>query len=195
MTTWTVSRDRILTRSELLKVLAELKRKAKRSPLTHRNLVLFRLACCCGLRASELTRLTLGNVRLTGDSPVIRVPKSIGKGGKSRTIPLWWDQGTLDDLVAWKALRQAAGGDLFIQTSTGKALHRNAARNAYQSCCRCLDKHTTIHDGRHTFISHALHAGRSVVEVMRAAGHASLATTSVYAHLLRDDNEVGNLFA
>ena len=62
--TWTVDRERILSRAEVQTVLAELKRKAKRSPLTRRNLIIFRLATCCGLRVSELTRLTLGNVRL-----------------------------------------------------------------------------------------------------------------------------------
>jgi site-specific recombinase XerC len=44
-------------------------------------------------------------------------------------------------------------------------------------------------------ISHALHAGRSVVEVKEAAGHSSLATTSIYAHLVSsDDGKIGNLF-
>ena len=65
--TWTVDRERILTRAEVQIVLAELHRKAKRSTLTRRNLIIFRLATCCGLRVSELTRLTLGNVRLVLD--------------------------------------------------------------------------------------------------------------------------------
>jgi len=52
----------------------------------------------------------------------------------------------------------------------------------------------TIHDGRHSFVSHALHGGRSIVEVRAAAGHSSLATTSIYAHLVDTDDKVGNLF-
>ena len=35
-------------------MLAELHRKASRSKNTRLNLVIFRLACCCGLRASEI---------------------------------------------------------------------------------------------------------------------------------------------
>jgi site-specific recombinase XerD len=40
-----------------------------------------------------------------------------------------------------------------------------------------------------------LYGGRSVVEVQSAAGHSSLATTSIYAHLIEDEDEqIGNLF-
>jgi hypothetical protein len=33
------------------------------------------------------------------------------------------------------------------------------------------------------------------VEVRAAAGHASLGTTSIYAHLVETDDGIGNLFA
>lgn len=193
MTTWTVDRERILTAAEIQLVLAELKRKARRSPLTLRQLIIFRLACCCGLRVSELTQLRLSNVRL-GARPSIRVPKTIGKGGKARTVPLNWDAGTLADLTAWKQQRESEGGELFLVTSEGKAIHRNAACRSFQSACKPLGRHVTIHDGRHSFVSHALNAGHSVVEVRDAAGHSNIATTSIYAHLVGDDDTVGNLF-
>src|ERR1700704_4988266 len=45
---------KILTRRELAAVLNDLKRKAPRSKNTRLNLALFRLACCCGLRACEI---------------------------------------------------------------------------------------------------------------------------------------------
>lgn len=51
----------------------------------------------------------------------------------------------------------------------------------------------TIHHGRHSFVSHALHGGRSPVEVQQAAGHASLAVTTIYAHLVDEDEQVGHL--
>jgi integrase/recombinase XerD len=202
MSTWTISRERILTKPEILAVLAELKRKARRSPLTRRQLILFRLACCCGLRACELTRLRLSDVRL-GTRPSIFVPKAITKADRngkrrSRSVPLNWDYGTLEDLTAWKAERESQGAapsDLLLCTRTGQPIHTDTARNTFQSCCRCLNRPVTIHDGRHSFISHALHEGRTVVQVRDAAGHANIATTSLYAHLVDDDSEqVGNLF-
>ena len=200
MPTWAVTREKVLSRNEILAVLADLTRRGRRSPNSRMNRILFRLATCCGLRASELTGLTLDNIRVASTKPSIRVPKSIGKGKKARVVPLTFDQGTLDDLRAWKAHREAqgaSGDDLFIVSRTGKAIDRRNARKRFKACCRCLgaerQAELTIHHGRHTFISHALHGGRSIVEVKEAAGHSSLATTSVYAHLVGDDDEqVGN---
>lgn len=84
--------------------------------------------------------------------------------------------------------------DLFISTKSGKPIARKDARLAFQSACKPLGRHVTIHDGRHSFVSHALHTGRSVVEVRDAAGHSNLATTSLYAHLVDDCETVGNMF-
>src|SRR6187549_2706751 len=104
---------KILMRGELAAVLAELTRKAKRSPSTRLNLVIFRLATCCGLRASEIAKLQVGDVRTEASRPHIRIRNGAAKGGRPRMVPLWWDGGTLDDLRAWKATRleQGAKGD------------------------------------------------------------------------------------
>ena len=90
---------KILTRRELAIVLAELKRKAPRSKNTRLNLILFRLAVCCGLRASEIAQLRLGDVRIEQTRPHIRIRRGASKGGRPRTVPLWWDAGTLADLA------------------------------------------------------------------------------------------------
>jgi integrase/recombinase XerD len=198
--TWTVDSSRILTLAEVKKVQDELKRKAKRSPMTRRNLIIFRLATGCGLRVSELTRITLADVRL-GDRPTIRVRKAIGKGSKARTVPLNWDAGTLTDITEWKAYRTSHGAtasDLFICTAKGTVIDRLSARMAFRRVCENVlgkDRKVTIHDGRHTFVSHALHDGHSVVEVRDAAGHSNIATTSIYAHLVGDDDgKVRNMY-
>lgn len=207
MPTWKLTRDKVLTLDEIRRVLADLHRKAARSTNTRMNLVLFRLSTCCGLRASELCGLVLDDVRVASDRPTIRVPKAIAKGHKSRIVPLSFDQGTLDDLRAWKSFRHsqgARGPDLFLcsqhKDSHGRKIDRRNARLRFKAACKCLgsERRTqlTIHYGRHSFISHALHGQKSIVEVRDAAGHASLATTSIYAHLVSDDDDkVGNLFA
>src|SRR5689334_20579560 len=92
---------KILTLDEMKLVLADLKKRARRSLNSRMNLVLFRLASGCGLRVSELTGLILDNVRVGSSRPSIYVPKTIAKGGKHRTVPLVFDQGTLDDIREW----------------------------------------------------------------------------------------------
>src|ERR1700730_11791182 len=105
----TLDATKILTRRELAAVLNDLKRKAPRSKNTRLNLALFRLACCCGLRASEIAKLQVGDVRTELARPHIRIRNGAAKGGRSRMVPLWWDAGTLDDLAAWKNDRLELG--------------------------------------------------------------------------------------
>jgi integrase len=196
MSSWRVDRSRVLSRGEVQAVLADLGRRARRSRLSWRKLVIFRLACCCGLRVGELTRLEVGDVVLVG-RPHLRVRGEIAKGGRSRRVPLTWDAGTLSDLMEWVAVRrvEAGEGGLVVSTRTGGRIDGAAARRSFQSACRVLGRHVTIHDGRHTFASHALAGGRSLVEVRDALGHRSVATTSLYLHLVDEDEAVGNLFA
>jgi len=204
-TTWRIDSSRILTRSELAAVLADQARKARRSPSTQMNLVIVRLACCCGLRASEIAKLRVGDVRTGVAKPTIRIRKAVGKGGKARVVPLWWDAATLADLTAWRAEREPSGPDaLFIcsisSDKAGRALTRQALRKRFLTACKVLGtarvEILTIHDGRHSFVSHALAGGRTLAEVRDAAGHASIATTSIYTHVaVADDGTPGSLFS
>ena len=204
--TWTVTTDKILQPAEMVRVLADLSFRAKRSLNSRMNKIIFRLASFCGLRASEIAGLVLTDVLIDSSRPKIKVRGEIAKGGKPRCIPLHWDRATLDDLRGWKMLRvgQGAGpSDPFICSqrvgSHGHALDRQNLRQRFKCCCRCLGserrQEITIHMGRHSFISHAIQGGRSIVEVRDAAGHSSLNVTNLYSHLVETDDKVGDLFA
>jgi integrase len=80
----------------------------------------------------------------------------------------------------------------------GRGAATSASRR-FRSACKALGaerlRTLTIHHGRHTFISHALAGGRTLVEVRAAAGHANVAVTSAYLHITLDNVEpFGNLF-
>jgi integrase len=188
-------------------VLAALKRNARRSVSTHLNFVIVRLACCCGLRASEIAGLRLADVVTGVARPHIHVRKSSAKNGRARRVPLWWDAGTLQDVSTWKAMRivmQAADTDPLVcsvrEGTFGHKLTRHVLRRRFQRACRVLGNERvaclTTHHGRHTFISHALAGGRSLAEVRDAAGHANVSVTSAYLHVVADDDgTVGDLFS
>src|SRR5262245_25324147 len=97
---------KVLTRTEVATVLQELHRK-RMSFNTRQNAVVVRLAVCCGLRVSEIVGISLNNVKLEGARPFVYVPKTVGKGRKSRRVPLWWDGATLAALTEWKRERLA----------------------------------------------------------------------------------------
>ena len=83
---WQIAPGKILTRQELGLVLVDLKQKAERSRNGRLNLILFRLACCCGLRVSEVAKLRLGDVDLASRRPNIRIRRDVGKGGRGRQL-------------------------------------------------------------------------------------------------------------
>lgn len=188
--TWELDASKILAKDETAKVWADLERKARRFPTSRQNLVVFTLATFAGLRASELCGLTLADVQVASERPTIRVRKAVAKGHKPRTVPIWHTP-AIDVLRAWKQARIEQGAsptDPFVATGTGRPLTRQGARNRYQTACKCLgaERHVTIHHGRHTFVSLSLAAGIDANSVRRAAGHSSLHTTSIYAHLIAD---------
>lgn len=197
---------KILMRKELAAVLDDLRRKAARSPNTRLNLVLFRLATCAGLRASEIASLRVSDVRVEGARPHVRIRRGASKGGRPRNVPLWWDAGTLADLTAWKRDKLANNPNAELpfvaslrEGRIGIQMSRHTLRKRYRTACKVLGltrlETLTIHHGRHTFISHALAGGRTLAEVRDAAGHANVSITSTYLHVLVDDEEtVGNLF-
>ena len=197
---------KILTRSEMAAVLADLRRKAPRSKSTRLNLVVFRLAACCGLRASEIAQLRLGDVHTQLPRPHVKIRTGASKGGRSRVVPLWWDAGTLEDLAAWKADRLSGGAEpnqpfiTSLRPGRGpKPFSRHTLRKRFRTACKVLGPERltslTIHHGRHTFISHALAGGRTLAEVRDAAGHANVSVTSGYLHVAVEDGDaMGCLF-
>lgn len=204
---WHLDSMKVLTRSEIAAVLADLARKGKRSPNARMNRVIFRLAACAGLRVSEIAGLRLADVCTTGSRPHIAIRAETTKRMRPRRVPLWWDAGTLADLIAWKDERMKHGArakDAFIcclkPNRFGKPLARHTLRRRFLTACKSLGPERlgtlTIHSGRHTFISHALAGGRTLAEVRAAAGHVSIVTPSLYLHVaVEDDGAVGELFA
>src|SRR5947208_2159651 len=109
METASIDSTKILTRGEIGDVLRELNRKGRRSTNSQQNLIIFRLATCCGLRVSEVVGLKMANVVTGSAKPHIVIPSAIAKRKKARKVPLSWDANTLKDLEAWQAKRKTQG--------------------------------------------------------------------------------------
>lgn len=82
-------------------------------------------------------------------------------------------------------------------TRNGTQLNRSDASKAFTSACKVLNRPVapSIHDGRHTFLSNALHKGKPLTAVQAAAGHERAATTSTYLHEIGRDRELIDMFA
>jgi hypothetical protein len=84
---WNLDPTRLLTRRELATVLADLAPRARRFANVQRNLVVVRLACCCGLRVSEIAALQLDDVVVDVPRPHLRLRRGTTKGGRSAACP------------------------------------------------------------------------------------------------------------
>jgi len=160
-----------------------------------------RLACLvellygAGLRASELVSLTLGSLprrkggRWAGGDILIR-----GKGGKERLCPL--GRPALEALSSWLEARQMNAAALraedFVFPSRGAAGH--LTRRRLGQLLEALAQQAGLdparvhpHALRHAYATHLLQGGADLRAVQMLLGHADIATTQIYTHVLTDE--------
>jgi integrase len=207
---------KVLTSSEIATVLRTLWLRRKRVH-PRQNSIIFRLATCVGLRASEIAGLTLEAVRTEPrKGSHVRVYSHTTKRRVARSVPLSLDAATLDDMIEWKAFRAnemgAKPGDPFVcilnrgkvgfshKVRYGGAIDRFNVWERFRTAIKCLGpdrvKMLSVHCGRHSFASHALRSGRTIAEVRDWLGHRSIETTSIYLHTFPDEFEdIGDMFS
>ncbi len=158
-----------------------------------RNAALFELLYATGMRVSELVTLPAAAVR--GDPQMILVR---GKGDKERMVPLSAPARTT--LAAWLVHRDAgeeaarlAGQPVskFLFPGPGAAGHmtrqhfhlmvKDSAALAGIDPAR-----VTPHTLRHAFATHLLAGGADLRVIQTLLGHADIATTEIYTHVLDD---------
>jgi site-specific recombinase XerD len=137
-----------------------------------------------GLRASELTGLTIADVHLGTGAHVT----CLGKGRKQRITPL--TAATVTTLRNWLTERAGLPGDPLFPASTGNRLSRDAlekrlarhSATAAESCPTLMEKKVSPHVMRHTAAMRLLAAGVDTTVIALWLGHESTATTQVYVH-------------
>ena len=149
-----------------------------------RDQAMIALAAQTGLRISELTGLTRGDVHL-GAGPHVSCH---GKGRKQRITPLTTT--TIAVLRAWMAEREGESGQPLFPSRTGGQLSRDAvekrlARHVATAGVRCPSlaaKNVTAHTLRHTAAMRLLHAGIDTSVIALWLGHEQADTTLIYLH-------------
>jgi integrase/recombinase XerD len=149
-----------------------------------RDQAMFVLAIQTGLRISELTSLTCGDVFLGAAQHV----HCVGKGRKERRTPLL--PRTVDILRAWLTERAGSPTDPLFPTLAGRTLSRDAIEHrlavyttaAAVECPSLRKKRVTTHTLRHTAAMRLLLSGVDVTVIALWLGHEQVSTTSIYLH-------------
>ena len=155
-----------------------------------RNTCLLELLYATGMRVTELVSLPLMAAR--GDPKMLLIR---GKGGKERLVPLTDVARTA--LRAWLSHRES---DAVTQTLTGagaralfpsRAAAGHLTRHRFYGLLKELavaagisPSGVTPHTIRHAFATHLLANGADLRSIQTLLGHADVATTEIYTHVL-----------
>ena len=143
---------------------------------------LLEVAYATGLRVSELAGLPLSAV---ARDPMVLVVR--GKGSKERMVPL--SEPASQAIEVWKGVRNPAKSPWLFPSKhrSGQSLSRS---NVFGILALVAD-HAGIardrvspHVLRHSFASHLLAHGADLRSVQQMLGHADIATTEIYTHVL-----------
>jgi integrase/recombinase XerD len=148
-----------------------------------RDRALLEVLYACGARVSEAVSLRTGEIE-----PSLRVLRLVGKGSKTRIVPL--GQRAKDALEAWMAggrtkLPGSARAERVFLTKTGRPMTRVDAWRAVKAAAARAGLPVAIspHTLRHSFATHLVEGGADLRSVQEMLGHASIRTTEVYTHL------------
>ena len=147
---------------------------------TVRDHLLFEMLYQTGMRQAELRGLTDGDVDKMGMQVKIH-----GKRNKDRIVPLSREMIVLID--QYKTLRDATFTVKADRLLLNDKREEMSPSYVYNKVHHMLEGVTTLkqkspHVLRHTFATHLLDEGASLVAIQKLLGHEDLATTQIYAH-------------
>ena len=182
-----------LSHDEVERLLTAARTKGRNDTERLRNTALMELLYATGMRVSELVGLPVAAVR--GDPRMILVR---GKGDKERMVPL--STPARQALSVWLRLRDAAedkakkaGHAASRALFPGSGADGHLTRQHFYLLIKDIavlggvdPAKVTPHTLRHAFATHLLAGGADLLVIQTLLGHADVATTEIYTHVLDD---------
>ena len=158
------------------------------SPVYWRNRAVLELLYATGMRVSELTGLSLGDLDAEDGSCLV-----FGKGGKERLVPV----GALALEVVGRYLAgvrprldrgKGKGKGAVFLNQRGTPLSRMSVWTIVSQAARRtgIERRISPHTLRHSCATHLLEGGADLAAVQELLGHADISTTQIYTHLDRE---------
>ncbi|MGI2906826.1 tyrosine-type recombinase/integrase [Tolypothrix sp. VBCCA 56010] len=149
-----------------------------------RDLLILKLLYTAGLRVSELTQLTWGDLTERDRGGQVTV---VGKGDKTRSVLL--------PVSLWAELMEfrgsaSDGSPVFKSRKGGGHLDRSQINRIVEAAAKraLVNKKVSPHWLRHAHATHALESGADIGLVQKTLGHDNVATTSRYLQARPDDS-------
>ncbi|MDR0291316.1 MAG: tyrosine-type recombinase/integrase [Elusimicrobium sp.] len=152
---------------------------ANQGKMPARDRALFELIYSSGLRRSEVTGMTVGDVNFN-----MGVARVMGKGSKERLVPI--TDAAIEAVKEYLAARPVYdGGSPLFLNRLGKRLTGDGLAYLIKNITikANLARKITPHSLRHSFATHMLNNGCDLRSLQEMLGHKSLAATQVYTHV------------
>lgn len=170
----------VLTREEVFSIIESCQN------IKHKAMLM--VVYSSGLRVSEAAALKIQHI----DSKNMRLFVECGKGGKDRYTLL--SKTCLNALREyWKAYRpQHPEGWLFLGTYTVSHITSTGIASAFNEAVKRtnITKHVSVHTLRHSFATHLLEDGATLLQIKELLGHSSIKSTTVYLHLANVTSDI-----
>ncbi len=173
-----------LSESEVERLLEASRRVGRSEEDRIRNTCLLELLYATGMRVSELVGLPLAAAR--GDPRMLLIR---GKGGRERMVPL--TDPARAALAHWLAVLDTAAGKASRQLFPSRSKAGHLTRHRFYILVKEIalqagidPSRVTPHTLRHAFATHLLAGGADLRSIQTLLGHADVATTEIYTHVL-----------
>jgi len=161
-----------LTRAQVRQLFASISNEMDRA--------LFLLMLRCGLRVSEVARLTITDVDWEQGALIVRQ----GKGRKDRRVYLSSDAATgLKECLEGRPVKVPHNHLFWNQKRAGQPLSVKAMQKKMERYAKESEVKASCHSLRHTFASNLLEEGAEIVSIKEFLGHTSVASSERYARL------------
>ncbi|MGR3511002.1 MAG: site-specific tyrosine recombinase XerD [Sulfitobacter sp.] len=182
---------KVLSEEEVDRLLEAARSSGRNQQEKLRNTCLMELLYATGMRVSELVSLPVSATR--GDPRLLLI---MGKGGKERLVPL--SAPSRAALSSWLGMRdeidaasqaQKIPASRFLFPSRGASGHLTRHRfylmiKEFAVAGGVDPSKVTPHTLRHAFATHLLAHGADLRAIQTMLGHADVATTEIYTHVL-----------
>ncbi len=184
---------KILSEEEVDRLLDAARASGRNQIDRSRNICLMELLYATGMRVSELVSLPIAATR--GDPKLLLI---MGKGGKERMVPL--SPPARAALTVWIEMRDTQDEtdrlnkkpiSRFLFASRGKSGYLTRHRfylliKEFAVTAGVDPTKVTPHTLRHAFATHLLANGADLRAIQTMLGHADVATTEIYTHVLEE---------
>ena len=144
----------------------------------------FFFACFCGLRISDIKKLTWAEIRQEGEQLIIDT--TMKKTGTAIVLPI------SKEAAKWLPESESKTGFVFAQLPTQSTVNEDVKVWAKRAG---ITKDVVFHTSRHTFATTALTLGADLYTTSKLLGHQNLRTTQIYAEIVNQkENDAVNLF-